>query len=95
MSDVGLYNEFPGIHFIKSLLVAVKWDWVSSGNSVSSHSVETRPFMLKPLRLPILKKPLAIKRWKQRWAVLRPIFSALAASLTLYGILPMFEFGPR
>ena len=67
---------------------------VSSGNSVSSHSVATRPFMLKPLRLLTLMKPTSISVLKQRFAVLRPMWSAVAASRTLYGIFPLLEFGP-
>ncbi len=66
---------------------------VSSANSVSNHSVAVRPFTLNPLRLPILRKPVSISS-KQRCAVLPANVKHLAASRTLKGILPLFEFDP-
>src|ERR1700733_12722542 len=61
VSPVGLLNEFcvslvglrtggAGVQLVKVLVAVLTVARVSSGNSVSSHSVEVRPLMFKPLR---------------------------------------------
>src|SRR6266850_1329384 len=61
VSPVGLLNDFcvslvglrtggAGVQLMKVFVAMLTLAKVSSGNSVSSHSVEVRPFTLKPLR---------------------------------------------
>ena len=85
VAEMGLWNDFGGVHLMKSFEgIAVDCSCVLFGNSVSSHSVLARPFTLKPLRLLTLDKTNFDQGCsKQRCAVLRPIWSAAAASRTL------------
>src|SRR4051794_28233605 len=47
---VGLHTGGAGVQLMKVFAAVLTLASVSSGNSVSSHSVEVRPFTLKPLR---------------------------------------------
>ena len=83
VSLVGLRTRGAGVQLMKVLVAMLALAKVSSGNSVSSHSVEMRPLTLKPLGVLGTIKPRSARRWNARFAVFLPTFKAAAASRTL------------
>ena len=87
--------NFLALHFMKSLVASVNVAWVSSGNSVNSHSVETRPFMLKPLRFAILIKPRAVESFEAALGSTSSFTKRLGCFPDAVGYFAVVRIGPR